>query len=155
MWKYIGLAIFSTWKFMFAPLTGPAAGLSFMETFFSCLAGGFLSAAIFYFGSSYFMQLTVRRHANKVKRAAEKGKKIPVRRKFTKTNRRIIFIKQKIGMYAALWAFPLFLSIPVGTVITAKFYKHHRKTFPLILFFLMADCFLISSIAFYFTDFIS
>lgn len=152
MFTYLSLALLSTWKFMFAPLAGPAAGLSFWETFLTCLAGGYLSAAVFYFGSSYFMQLSVERHARRVKRAKAKGKKIPIRRKFTKTNRRIIFVKQSIGRYIACWAFPLFLSIPVGTIITAKFYKHHKQTFPLIILFLTLDCLLITSGTFFIKD---
>ena len=149
MWTYLSLALFSTWKFMFAPLAGPAAGLTFWETFIACTIGGYFSASVFYFGSSYFMQLSVDRHAKRVKKAELKGKKIPIRRKFTKTNRRIIFVKQKIGKYLSCWAFPLFLSIPLGSTIAAKFYKHYHETFPLIILFLTLDCFVITSGAYY------
>lgn len=152
MWTYLSLFLFSTWKFMFAPLAGPATGLSFWETFIVCTLGGYFSASIFYLGSSYFMQLSVDRQARKVRKAELKNKKIPIRRKFTKTNRRIIYVKQKIGKYLACWAFPLFLSIPVGSIITAKFYKHYRQTFPLIILFLTIDCFLITSGTYFIKD---
>lgn len=144
MWTYISFAVFSSWKFMFTPLAGPAAGLTFWETFISCSIGGYISATIFYFGSSYFMKISVERHAKKVKRAERKGKTIPVKRKFTKTNRKIIFFKLKIGRLFSYWVFPLFLSIPVGSVIVAKFYKHYYQTFPLIILFLTIDCFIIT-----------
>ncbi|WP_133122182.1 hypothetical protein [Brumimicrobium salinarum] len=68
MLTYFSFALFSSWKFMFTPLAGPAAGLSFWETFISCCVGGYFSASIFYFGSSYFMQLSVQRRAKKPKR---------------------------------------------------------------------------------------
>lgn len=145
MWIYISLAFFSTWKFMFAPLTGAAAGLSFWETFIICTLGGFVSASIFYFGSNYFMQLSVKRNVRRILKAQQKGKIISPKKKFTKLNRRIISFKQTIGTYFLCWALPLFLSIPIGTIIVAKFYKHYRKTFPLIIMFLILDCFLITS----------
>jgi hypothetical protein len=152
MWTYISFALFSTWKFMFTPLAGPAAGLTFWETFIACTIGGYISSAIFYFGSSYFMQLSVNRHAKRIQKAALKGRVIPEKRKFTKSNRKIIFYKQKIGRLFACWAFPLFLSIPLGTIITAKFYKHNRQTYPLIILFLTIDCFLITGGAYFIKD---
>jgi len=152
MWKYISFALVSTSKFMFTPLAGPAAGLTFLETFIACLIGGYISASIFYFGSSYFMKLSIERQARRVKKAKLKGKAIPVKKKFTKSNRRIIAYKQKIGRYFSYWFFPLFFSIPLGTIIVAKFYKHNRQTFPMIIFFLTLDCFIITSGAYYIKD---
>ncbi len=152
MWTYISFALFSSWKFMFTPFLGPAAGLTFWETFIVCSIGGYISASIFYFGSSYFMNLSVRRQAKRVKNAIRKGKPIPLSKKFTKSNRRIIYFKQKIGRLFSYWAFPLFFSIPVGTIIVAKFYKHHKQTFPLIILFLTIDCFVITSGAYFIKD---
>ena len=139
---------------MFAPLAGPAAGLTFWETLILCLIGGYISATVFYFGSSYFMQLSVKSHARRIRKAESKGKVIPKNRKFNKTNRRIIFFKQKIGRFFSCWAFPLFLSIPIGSIITAKFYKHHRQTFPLIILFLTIDCFIITGSTYFIKDLI-
>ncbi|HZH86752.1 MAG TPA: hypothetical protein VFD77_05505 [Brumimicrobium sp.] len=137
---------------MFTPLAGLAAGLTFWETFITCSIGGYISATLFYFGSSYFMQLSVNRQAKRVRKAELKGKTIPVKRKFTKTNRRVIHYKQKIGRLFSYWAFPLFLSIPLGTVIVAKFYKHYKQTYPLILLFLTIDCFIITGGAYFIKD---
>src|SRR5690554_3891459 len=89
MWTYISFTLFSTWKFMFAPIAGPAAGLTFLETFIACSIGGYISATIFYFASNYFMQLSVKRQASRVRKAERKGKTIPVKKKFTKMNRQI------------------------------------------------------------------
>jgi len=152
MWTYLSFILFSTWKFMFTPLAGPAAGLTFWETFTACMIGGSLSATVFYFGSSYFMRLSLRRHNKRVQKAKLQGKKLLKNRKFTKTNRRVIFYKQKLGRFFSYWAFPLFLSIPLGTVITAKFYKHYKQTFPLILLFLTIDCFIITGGTYFIND---
>lgn len=148
MWKGLSLIVLSTWKFMFAPLAGPVAGLSFFETLIYCLIGGYISAIVFYFGSSYFMQLAVKRRVRKIDRAKRKGKKVPVYKNFTKTNRRVIYVKHKLGRYFAYWFFPLFLSIPIGSIIVAKFYKHHKKTFPFIVLFLTLDCVFITGLTY-------
>lgn len=156
MWKYISLALFSTVNFMFGPMLGPTTGLGFWETFFTVLAGGYLSAVVFYFGSSYFIERSMRLYIKKMEKAEENGKELSKKSKrFTKTNRRIITIKQRVNKYFIFWAFPLFLSIPGGCVIVAKFYKHQRKTFPLILLFLMLDCLVITIGSYYVSGFTS
>ncbi len=133
---------------MFAPIAGWAADFSFLETVLVCISGGVSSACIFYFGSSYFMNLAVKRRARRAIRLERKGKKIKEPRKFTRTNRRIIKIKSAVGIYGVTWMFPLFLSVPLGTIITAKFYKHQKQTFPLIVLFLSLDCISITSLTF-------
>lgn len=133
---------------MFAPLAGWAAGFSFLETFSVCISGGVFSASIFYFGSSYFMNLAVKRRARRAVRLEKKGKKMKAPKKFTRANRRIIKIKRSVGIYGVTWMFPLFLSVPLGAIITAKFYKHQRKTFPLIVLFLAIDCIAVTTLTF-------
>lgn len=127
MLVYITFALFSTWKFMFTPLAGPAAGLSFYETLFSCLSGGYLSASLFYFSSNYFMNLHQQRKIRRMKKV------IKLSKKHTKTNKTIILIKHKLGKWFICWLVPLFLSLPLGSIIVAKFYRHQKNTFLLIL----------------------
>ena len=135
---------------MFSPVAASAAGLTFLETVLVCISGGVFSAAIFYYGSSYFIKLSLKRKARKYARLKEKGKEVKVPRKFTRTNRWIIRIKRTVGIYGVTWLFPLFLSVPLGTIITAKFYKHQKHTFPLIVIFLVLDCLIISTLTFLF-----
>lgn len=148
MLGYLSLIALSTWKLMFTPLAGLAVGYSFWEIVFSCIIGAYISASIFFFGSSYFMKRSIRKKASKKAWAEANGLTYKAKRKFTKLNRRIIHIKQKLGKYFVYWALPLFLSIPIGAIVTAKFFKHHRIAFPMILFFLTVDCFLITFITF-------
>jgi len=144
MWVYLSFVLFSTWKFMFTPMAGPAAGLSFLETFVCCLIGGMISASIFYFGSSYFMHLAQAKQAKKERKALRLGKKYKPKKKFTKNNRRIIKLKHSIGKWGVCWLVPLFFSIPLGSVITAKFYRHQKKTFSWIIFGVIINCSLIT-----------
>lgn len=116
-------------KFLFTPLAGPAAGLTFIETYFSCVGGAILSSAIFYFASEYFFN----RAKQKQLALLESGKLQKVKKKFTKTNKFIVRLKSKFGVIGISILAPLFLSIPVGTMITAKFYGKKKITYPLIV----------------------
>lgn len=145
MMFYASLVFLSTWKFMFAPVIGFAYGFSFLETFICCMIGALISSSIFYFGSNYFMQKAHERAVKRNKVREAKGKATKSKKLFTKTNRRIVSIKKSIGIYGACYLFPFFLSIPLGSIITAKFYKHQKKTYFLIILFLTINCLLITS----------
>lgn len=116
-------------KFLFTPFGGPGAGLTFVETYLSCVAGAILSAIIFYFSSEFFM---IRAH-KKRKALIAAGVDFSKKKKFTFMNKLIVRIKRSIGIIGVSFYAPLFLSIPLGSIITAKFYGKEKKTFPLIL----------------------
>lgn len=147
---YATLVFFSTWKFMFAPILGFASGFTFLETFISCMIGALISSSVFYFGSNYFMQKALERSIKKQKKLTEKGKKVKIKKRFTKMNRRIVKVKQSIGIYGACYLFPFFLSIPLGSIITAKFYKHQKGTYFLIILFLTINCLIVTSATYLF-----
>lgn len=144
MLTYLTFVAFSTWKFMFTPMAGPAAGLTFFETLICCLIGAYISAGIFYFGSNYFMKRALNRSIRIEQKRIAQGKTPKIKKRFTKTNRIVIRVKHSVGKYGACFLFPLFLSIPLGTIITAKFYKHDSNTFVLILLGLTISCLLIT-----------
>lgn len=148
---YATLVFFSTWKFMFAPVMGFASGLSFLETFVCCMIGALISSSVFYFGSNYFMQKSLERSVKRQKKREAKGKFVKAKRIFTKTNRRIVSIKKSIGIYGACYLFPFFLSIPLGSIITAKFYKHQKKTYFLIILFLTINCLIVTTATYFIT----
>lgn len=129
---YLSFFLFSTIKFLFTPFGAPKF-LSFWEAYFSCVAGGIFSAAVFYFASEYFMK---RAHASKVKKREEalaNGIELPKKKIFTKTNKTVVRMKHRLGIIGVSFYAPLFLSVPIGTIITAKFYGKEKKTFPLIV----------------------
>ena len=135
---------FSMIKFLFTPFGGPGAGLSFIETYVSCVAGATLSALIFYFSAEFFM---IRAH-NKRKAQIEAGVDFSKKKKFTRMNKLIVRIKRSIGIIGVSFYAPLFLSIPIGAIITAKFYGKQKKTFPLILLGIGINGFATTGIAF-------
>ena len=131
--RYSAFFLVSTIKFLFAPFGGPAAQLTFFETYLSCVAGAFVSGTIFYFLSEYFLNKAKQKQFNKLQEANIKGVKLPVKKKFTKLNRSIIRLKRSLGIYGISFFAPLFMSIPVGTIVTAKFFGKQKITYPLIL----------------------
>jgi hypothetical protein len=145
---YITFFLLSTIKFLFTPFGGPAAKLSFLETYFSCLAGAIFSAAVFYFASEYFMKMSRAKKIRLKKEALEKGLELPYKKKFTKTNKFIVRLKHRLGIYGISIFAPLFLSVPIGTIITAKFYGKEKKTFPLIVLGMCINGFVTTGLAY-------
>ena len=129
----ISLFGISTFKFLVAPFGGKIAGLTFIETYISCCSGAILSAAIFYSSANYFIKRSIKKNAKIRKDLIDKGLPIRVKKRFTRRNKGLIKIKRSIGVVGiAFWA-PFFLSIPLGSIITAKFYGYNTKTFLLII----------------------
>lgn len=133
---------------MFTPLGGPVAQLSFLETFLSTLSGGYFAALIFFYTSDFFMRREKVKRIKKINKALLSGKTIKRKKVFTKFNKIIVRIKSTIGIYMICWLVPLFLSVPLGTIICAKFYKHDKRTVWLILAGLTINCFLITSLVY-------
>jgi hypothetical protein len=127
--EYSGVFTTATFKFLFAPLVGWQVGLSFLEIFIVTALGGWLSFTIFYFSASFFMQRAFEARIKKEAMALEAGTHIP-RRKFTRFNKLIIRIKRmKYGYPGVVFLAPAFLSVPVGSIVVAKFYGGQKQTY--------------------------
>jgi hypothetical protein len=151
--KYIGFFGFSMIKFLFTPFGGPKAGLSFVETYIVCVAGALLSAAIFYFSSEFFLIRAHKKRKELIRKSIETGIPLKQKKKFTKTNKLIVRIKHKLGIIGVAFYAPLFLSIPIGTIITAKFYGKEKRTFPLIILGIFVNGIITTGSAFLIADF--
>ena len=130
---------------MFTPMAGPLAGLSFIETFISCLVGGLASVSIFYFLGSYITAVHQRYTASRIQRALKKDRTVKLKKRFTRTNRNIIRLKQKLNFFMACWLIPLFFSLPLGTLVIAKFFRHKKSTFSFVLLGVIINCSIITS----------
>lgn len=151
--KYIGFFGFSMIKFLFTPFGGPKAGLSFVETYIVCVAGALLSAAIFFFSSEYFLKRAHKKRKELILKSLETGIPLKQKKRFTKTNKLIVRIKHKLGIIGVAFYAPLFLSIPIGTIITAKFYGKEKRTFPLIILGIGINGVITTGIAYIIADF--
>ena len=150
-WIGIGtLFVISMIKFMFAPFGGQVAKLNFIETYISCCAGAIVSAAIFYFSANYFMKKAAERNEKKRRDLLDKGLPIPIKKRFTRINKGVVKMKRSVGIIGiAFWA-PFFLSIPLGSIITAKFYGHNKKTFSLVVLGIFLNGLITTGIAYLF-----
>ena len=127
------LFFISTVKFMFAPLGGPHLHLTFIETYLACCAGAVFSATIFYFSAEFFLIRTRKKRHEAHEKAKKEGIVLPRKRSFTRTNKLIVRIKKSMGIIGTCFWVPFFLSIPLGSIVTAKFYGKKKKTFLLII----------------------
>lgn len=148
-WGAIIAVFFSSFiKFMFAPVFSAGLGLSFQITWISVFSGGLVCASIFFFGSEYFMK---RAHQKKVEKNAEamrKGVEIKRKKSFTRVNKILVKFKHTIGQKGLCMLAPLFLSVPLGSIVCAKFYGHKKTTFPIIIFGLAFNSFILTVLAF-------
>lgn len=131
--KLAGLFFLSIIKFLFTPLGGPNLGLTFWETYFACVAGGVFGASVFYFSANYFMKRAKDKYHALRQKHLDEGTPFVEKKKFTRTNKLIVKIKMRLGIFGtAMWV-PLFLSVPLGSIITAKFFGDDKRTFPIIV----------------------
>jgi len=133
---------FGTFKFLFAHwLTfGATKGMGyepkFYEIFVSVTTGAWVSAAVFYFLSELIMKASAKKRHQKHLAAKAAGIELPHKKRFTRMNKRVVKSKRSIGIYGLTLIAPLFLSVPIGSVVCAKFFGHEKKTFPLMMFFM-------------------
>ncbi len=129
----ISVFFLATFKFMFAPFTGSSLGLNFWETYIASVAGGTFSAAIFYFSSELIILISEKKRKKKEEESLKTGIPVKRKKKFTRTNRVIIKVKNSLGIYGICFWAPFFLSVPIGSIVAAKFYGKLKKTYPLIV----------------------
>lgn len=137
----IGLA---TFKFMFAPFAAIGQGLNFFEAVICSLIGAIISASIFYFSSDYFMGRAQKKRAEKEARSGQVQK---MGKKKRAMNKLILKIKRSLGIYGICFFAPLFLSVPIGTIICAKFYRKQAQSIWLIYLGLIGNSLILTSLA--------
>lgn len=132
---YLLIFILGTFKYMFAAVPGVVAGIPFFNNYITVVFGGLVSFNFFYFMSTIF----IKRSLEKKRLLIQSGKYIP-KKTFTKKNKAIAALKMTpFGFWALTIVGPLVLSIPLGAIIIAKFYRHRKLgywngTFSLIIF---------------------
>ena len=123
--KYLTVFALAAVKFMVAPASGFGLGLRFWEVLIITIIGGFVGFLFFYNTANYFMALAYKRRHKKID---EKGFKAT--KTFTRTNKLIVKIKRfKFGYWLLIFLTPCILSIPLGSIIMAKFYSERKGTY--------------------------
>jgi hypothetical protein len=129
-----------TFKFMFAHwmafgALGSNSIESIFEIFIAVTAGAWVSMGVFFFLSGFLMQRAMKKRAKLYVESLVSGKPVKNKKTFSKFNKAIVWIKRNIGIYGITFLAPLFLSIPVGSIVCAKFYGKKKQTFPLMMLF--------------------
>jgi hypothetical protein len=113
--------LFSAIKFFLAPTAVFLSGYSYFETIAITITGGFIGVlAFFYGGGAFFQWISFRFSSDK-----------PTTKKvFSKKNRVIIQVKRSYGLFGLAFLTPFLLSIPIGTIIAAKYYRDDKRAIP-------------------------
>jgi|TARA_B110000285_G_scaffold217290_1_gene265478 TRAP-type uncharacterized transport system fused permease subunit len=131
----IGLYVFGfllgTFKFMFAAAFLLVAAseaeipISYWEVVISTFLGAFVSFNVFFFFSGLLMERAKEKKLEKIKKGTLKPKK-----QFSRMNKFIVRLKfSSFGYFVLVIVGPMVLSIPIGSIIIAKFYRKIKFTY--------------------------
>lgn len=128
----VALFFAAAFKFFFSMPSALLLGYSYWETVAITSAGGISSAVFFYVFSSRVMEHYRQRQLRKMNRLRAAGKPIETRN-FTFVNKLMVRIKHSVGMVGIAAITPTILSIPIGAVVSAKFFKHRKMMLPSLI----------------------
>ena len=130
--EFISMVATSAVKFAMTPIFSYRLGFTFLQSVLINSVGGCIGVLFFYRVSGWFMQ---RARLRRIHRAiAEKhGVIAPRKRSFNKRNRFIIRLKSGSGLRGLAALTPLLISIPIGSILAAKYFHHDRRTLPTML----------------------
>ncbi len=134
------IAVVFAWgmvKMLVAAGFGVGFGFSFLETFVWTAAGGCAGVLLFYRLSERLSERWRLRWLRRRTLALRRG--VAARRIFTRRNRWIIRVKRASGYLGVAALTPLVLTIPVGSILAARFFHHDRRALPALLVSVLAQ----------------
>ena len=142
LWKYIGIALLASVKFIVSPLAAITTieGNTWYYTFIAVSLGGITGATFFYFFSVQIIERNLARRA----------KKGIVKKKFSRTNKLIINVKTNIGVVGLSLLTASFISIPIGSIALAKFYRHKKSTLFILYSSIIFSAAVFTGVTYYF-----
>jgi len=136
--------LMGTVKFMFAATSMMAFSVSYWEVVFATFLGAFVSFNIFFFFSGLLMERARDKKLEKIKNGSLKFKK-----QFSRMNKFIVKMKlSSFGYFVLVIVGPMVLSIPIGSIIIAKFYRRIKFTYwlEMVSLFLWANLFTLANL---------
>jgi uncharacterized membrane protein len=127
----LSVLFMATFKFLITGLYSFSLGFSFWETLLFTMIGGTLGATGFYLLGTRVLEWFRLRYVRK--RQARISKGVAPKRIFTRTNRIIVKIKHRYGVIGLVAIAPPILSIPITSLLAAKYFRHERRTLPVLL----------------------
>jgi len=139
----------STIKFLFSPFAGVPLGMNFLSTYVSAVSGATLSSLFFYFAAEFIMKRTKINKLKKEEALIKSGKLIPKKKIFTRGNKLTVKLKNSLGKFGICFIAPSLLSIPLGTIIVAKFYGKDKDTFLWVFAGILSSGLITTSLAYF------
>jgi hypothetical protein len=127
------LVLLSTIKFLFVPfLSIHVHNFNFITAALINIIGGIIGITFFFKTSAYFVERSIKKRHDAIEKGVYKPKK-----NFTRTNKLLVHIKNTMGMYGLAFLVLPFLSIPISSVVSAKYFHLKKKK---MLFLLYTSC---------------
>lgn len=143
---YIIVFLTASTKFLASAFVGiNGFKLSTLETFYIISIGGIFGTTVFYFLGNKLILISQKKRIKKIKKLLKEGKPAP--KIMTKTNKLIIKTKHIFGIGGLAFLTASFLSIPLGSIICAKFYRHKKSTIFIIFLFVIINSILLCLLA--------
>ncbi len=122
---YLLIFILGTFKYMFAAVPGVVAGIPFFNNYITLVFGGLVSFNFFYFMSTIIIKKSLEKRRQKFLAG-----NYVIKKNFTRRNKILAKLKMTdLGFWALTIIGPLVLSIPLGAIIVAKFYRHRKMAY--------------------------
>lgn len=144
--KILGLATLSGLKFFLGVPATVAAGYSFIPTMLITSIGGIAGFFVFFYIGEikwiryYFGKLMDWIFNLLGLERAQKQKK-----KFSKTNRLIVTVKGKYGLIGLALLTPCLFSIPLGSLLAARYFDDNKATIPYMILSIIFSSFVLTS----------
>ena len=143
---YVTVFLTAATKFLASPfLSINGFGLSAYETFIIISLGGIFGTTIFYSLGNKLIAFSQRKRLEKINKLKAKGKPLP--KIMTRTNKIIVKTKHLFGVWGLAFLTATILSIPIGSIICVKFYRHKKSTIFIIYLFVLINSLILSLIA--------
>ncbi len=159
--KFVQILIISGLKFIIAPPISLEMGFSWFQTVLFTTIGGIIGVIVSYYLGEILLKLfrillvqikAILIYLKRVKlteSAIANNKKVQ-KKIFTKKNRFIVNIKGRFGLFGLAAITPIFLSIPLGTILISKYYPNKSKVFFALSSSVACWSFIVSSVYFIF-----
>lgn len=124
------LVLLSTVKFLFVPfLSVHVHNFNFLTSSLISISGGFLGITFFFRTSTYFIDRSLKKRKKDLEKGVVKKKKA-----FTRVNKLLVRVKNTMGMYGLAFLILPFLSIPISSIVSAKYFHLKKKKMLFLLY---------------------
>jgi hypothetical protein len=134
-----------TLKMMVAAGFGVGFGFTFLKTFLFTSIGGCIGVLVFYKLSGWLMERSrlkwVRQRTEALLQGGARLKPV-----FTRRNRWLVRLKHVSGYLGVALLTPLVLTIPLGSILAARFFHHDRRTVPALLLSVVLQAFCVAAV---------